>query len=395
MGFRQRLFPKCGSGLSLRLRNKKWYVNSFNDWTECLLDGVSIRETLRKTAREVSILIQRDGLLGWATARLIHHDGLAPGVIRRLLASGPMRRQTVFLTLASEVVRERHLQIVGGEPDRAEAVRRAEVLRDGRAGDVVAVATDRVPDGLLGALERVGLKPLRDPRLYARLCEVYLRPDQRCVADALRHVGQITPTMLRIIDLLPPELTCPVTLKRLDSPSEAAEFVESVELAQAVNSRATDKVLRESLDRLPEHVGLETFVSRFIRRADIELHAPVAADNEITPVLTVKDMIWTGRSWRNCLATDPKIIGALLGRRAYARFRNNALLEFAPLTNGGWLYLQCHGHANLPVAQDVEDAARAKVIAAGVACVPVREPRGGRFSQFTVPGDSTYLMIAA
>ncbi len=341
------------------------------------------------------MLTRQDGLLGWATARLIHHDGLAPGVLRRLLSSGPMRRQAVFLMLANEVVHERHLQIVGGEADDNEAADRAEVLRDGRANEVVALAIDRAPEGLLGALERIGLKPFTDPRLYARLCEVYLRADQRHVAEALRHVGHITPTMLRIIDVLPPELTCAVTLTRLESPSEAAEFVESVELAQAVNSRASDKVLRESLDRLPEHVRLETFVSRFIRRADIELHAPLAADNEITPLLTVRDMIWTGRSWRNCLATDPKIIGALLGRRAYARFRDTALLEFAPLTNGGWLYLQCHGHANLPVAQDVEDAARAKVIGAGVACVPVREPRGGRFSQFTIPGDSTFLMIAA
>ena len=340
-------------------------------------------------------MLTTNGLLGWATARLIHHDGIAPGVLRRLLSSGPMRRQAVFLVLASEVVHERHLQVVGGEPDDDEAAARAEVLRDGRAGDVVASAIDRVPPGLLGALERIGLQPLRDPRLYARLCDVYLRADQRHVAEAFRHVGQITPTMLRIIDVLPPELTCPVTLKRLDSPSEAAEFVEAVEFVQATNSRATDKVLRESLDRLPEHIRLETFISRFIRRADLELHAPLPGDNEITPILTAKDMIWAGRRLRNCLATDSKIIGALLGRRAYALYRETAVLEFAPLSNQQWLYIEAHQHGNVPVADDVEEAARAKVIRAGVACLPAPGPRGGQFSQFTSPWDSAFVRIAA
>ncbi len=341
------------------------------------------------------MLTRQDGLLGWASARLIHHDGQAPGVLRRLLSSGPMRRQAVFLVLANEVIHERHLQVFGGEAGDNEAAHRAEVLRDGRAGDVVALATDRVPDGLLGALERIGLQPLRDPRLYARLCEVYLRADQRHVAEALRHVGQITPTMLRIIDVLPPELTFPVTLQRLESPSEAAEFVEAVEFIQAVNSRATDKVLRESLDRLPEHVRLETFISRFIRRADLELHVPLPADYEIAPISTAKDMIWTGRRLRNCLSSDAKIVGALLGRRAYALFRETAVLEFAPLSNGQWLYVEAHEYGNVPVADDVEEAARAKVIKAGVACLPAPGPRGGQFSHFTSPWDSAFVRIAA
>ena len=340
-------------------------------------------------------LFQKDGLLGWATARLIHHDAQAPGVLRRLLASGPMHRQAVFLLLASEVVRERHFQIVGGEPDQEEAIKRAEVLRDGRAGEVVALATDRCPDGLLGALERLGLKPLHDPRLYGRLCEVYLRPDQRHVADALRHVGPITGNMLRIIDILPPELLCATTLKKLESSSEAAEFVEAIALAQAVNTRATNETIREVLRRLPEDNHLTTAVSRLIRRADVELEQPLAADNEVAPIRTVREMILTGRRLRNCLGTDSKIVSALQGRRAYALFRNTVVLEFAPLTDRRWLYLECHAYGNAPVGEDVEQEARLKVIAAGVACLPGTESRGGRFSFFTTPGDSSFVRIAA
>ena len=341
------------------------------------------------------MLTRQDGLLGWATARLIEHDAQAPGVLRRLLSSGPMRRQAVFLVLANEVVHERHLQVVGGEPDGDEAADRAEVLRDGRANDVVALAIDRVPEGLMGALERIGLKPFTDPRLYARLTEVYLRADQRHVAEALRHAGKITSTMLRLIDILPPELLCPTTLTRLESPSEAAEFVEAVVLAKSVNSRATDAVIREMLGRLPEGRHLTTVVSRLIRRADVELGRPLRADDQVAPIRSVREMILTGRRLKNCLGTDPKIISAVQGRRAYALYRDDTVLEFAPLTNSGWLFLDSHGHGNTPVGEDVEEQARAKVLASGVACLPATEPRGGRFSFFTVPGDSTFIRVAA
>ena len=306
-----------------------------------------------------------------------------------------MRRQAIFLVLAQEVVHERHLQIVGGEPCQEKALRRAQVLRDGRAGDVVALATDCLPDGLLGALERIGLKPLSDPRLYGRLAEVYMRPDQRHAADALRHVGAITATMLRIIDILPPELLCSATLKKLESPSDAAEFVEAIQLAQAVNSRATDEVVREMLGRLGDDAHLTSVVTRLIRRADVELEQPLAADNEVAPIRTVRDMIWTGRRLRNCLSTDPKIVSALAGRRAYALFRDTVVLEFAPLSDGRWLYLEPHGFGNAPVGEDVEQEARAKVIASGLGCLPATEPRGGRFAFFTVPGDSSFVQIAA
>ena len=306
-----------------------------------------------------------------------------------------MRRQAVFMVLGLEVVRERHLQIVGGEPDHEVAVKRATVLRDGRANDVVALAIDRVPDGLLGALERVGLQPLRDPRLYARVCEVYHRSDQRHVADALRHVGAITATMLRLIDILPPQLLCAATLMRLKSPDEGAEFVEAIALAQAVNSRATDEVIREKLGRLGQDARLETLISRLLRRADVELEQPILADNEVAPIRTVREMILTSRRLHNCLATDLKIVGALFGRRAYALFRDTAVLEFAPLSDGRWLFLEPHQYGNIPVAEDVEQEARAKVIASGIACLPVTEARKGRFSFIYGPGDSTFVRIAA
>ena len=116
--------------------------------------------------------------------------------------------------------------------------------------------------------------------------------------------------------------------------------------------------------RIGDDGHLTAVISRIIRRADVELGQPMHADNEVAPIRTVREMILTGRRFRNCLGTDPKIVSAIQGRRAYAIFRESVVLEFAPLTSFGWLYLNCYGHGNSPVGEDVEQEVRAKVLAA-------------------------------
>lgn len=71
----------------------------------------------------------RDGEpLGWTTDLLVAFDGLAPGLIRRLMVSAPMVRQAIFLTLAEW----EGFPTTGPDapgPDVAESM--AEVLRSG------------------------------------------------------------------------------------------------------------------------------------------------------------------------------------------------------------------------------------------------------------------------
>ena len=131
------------------------------------------------------MLTPRDGLLGWATGRLIEHDARAPGAIRRLLASSPGRRQAIFALLAAELASERQDQIVGVNDEDA-ATRRSEIIRDGGARDVMVELLGREPpDGLRGALERLGLNPMPDARLYGRLIEIFTDPSAKIAAEAL------------------------------------------------------------------------------------------------------------------------------------------------------------------------------------------------------------------
>jgi len=326
--------------------------------------------------------------LGWATGRLIEHDTNAPGVIRRLLSCGPMRRQAVFATIATEIVAERHSQITGECDDRAAAIARAEVLRDGRARDVIALATgDLVPDGLLGALERVGLSPLKHSHSYVRLIEVFTRPEQRHVSDGLRHIGAIDDKTLMIIEKLPPWLIHPQVLKRIDSLRDARGFVEAIAFAQSVNAAATNERILDALAHMGAQTTLHELVARFVRRADVQLGQPISADNDLTPIRTIREMIVTARHFRNCMGTNKRIVSALRGRTAYVIFKGLAIVEFVALSNGSWVYGGSYGRRNQIVGDDVETAVRAKCTAAGVPHFRTGGERSGPFGMLLDPYD--------
>ncbi len=334
--------------------------------------------------------------MGFATGRLIEHDTNAPGVIRRLLCSGPMRRQAVFATIATEIVAERHRQITGEHDDHAAAVAKAEVLRDGRAREVIGLATgDNVPDGLLGALERVGLSPLKLSLAYLRLIDVFTQPEQRHVAEGLRHVGAIHDKTLMIIDKLPPWLIHPQVLSRLDSVSDSRAFAEAVAFAQSVNSAATDERILGALAHMGAQTTLPEFCARLVRRADRDLGEAIPADNEVTPIRTIQEMIVTSRRFRNCLGTNKRIVSALRGRTAYANFGGLAIMEFVALSDGSWVYGGSYGVRNETVGDDVETAARGKCVAAGVPFFRPGGERTGPFATILDPYDHRLIDFGA
>ena len=335
--------------------------------------------------------------MGFATGRLIEHDTNAPGVIRRLLCSGPMRRQAVFATIAVEVAAERHKQITGDYDEPAVAVAKSEVLRDGRARDVIGLATgDHVPDGLLGALERIGLSPLKLSLGYRRLIDVFTQPEQRHIADGLRHVGAIHDKTLMIIDKLPSWLIHPQVLTRLDSVSDARAFVEAVAFAQSVNSAATDERILGALAQIGAQTTLPELTARFVRRADLELGQPIPADDEVTPIRTTQEMIVTSRRFRNCLGTNKRIVSALRGRTAHAIYKEGvAIIEFMALSDGSWVYAGSYGPRNEVVGDEVEAAAKAKCTAAGVPHLRQGGERTGPFAMILDPYDYRLIDFGA
>lgn len=281
--------------------------------------------------------VREGGVLGPFTSALVKLDDVESGVLARVVTAAPARRQAIFAALAAQ-------EIKGGDicpPDDVSTASFAEVVRHGRAADILRHAFVDVPQGLLGLLERVGEKPLPRARDYIALHALAESDDVRGV-NALRGSGRITCRKLEVLAALDPRWRHANTLERIDSGVEAMRFNSAVKFVQSVNSKATDEVVAGAIARMARSSSLPKLLDRLLRRADRLPPHPISEDdNELRPLATIRDLLEAGRKYRNCLAHRLSEIAA--GKMAFAEFRGEALVEFRPLTLGaGWMMSRVH-----------------------------------------------------
>jgi hypothetical protein len=314
------------------------------------------------------MLDQSNGVLGWATADLVHLDTLEPGVIARLLTAAPRVRHAMLLAVAAQGTGRE-----GGAADTSALdTALAQVLRRERARDIVVHVFGESPDGLIGALARLGDAPLTCPLAYLGLRDIFTSSSNAAKAKVLGQVGDITEQKLAVIDALDPRWLHPEALARIGTPSVARAFNAAIAAAQQVSSTATDEMVMQMIGRLQHRQSLADVVERLKRRADRLPAHPITEDTDIRPVTTAPDMIRTGRAYRNCLVQ--KIDDVLAGRTAYAEFRGEAILEFRPLAGGyGWLFAEAHVANNAMVSPTIYEAARRKCLDLGIPFLDLRE----------------------
>jgi len=286
-------------------------------------------------------------LLGWATNALVRLDDQTPGLIARVLTAAPARRQAVFAALA----------VYENADPATDAESLSGVLRHGRPADILRHAYGDVPAGFAGALSRIA-RPLERADDYIRL-HALLLSSQPHVAEAVSG-GPISHAKLNILTSLDPRWVHINVLSRLDTSSEARTFNRAVAFVQSVCSRATDEAIAEAIARVTPTSTLPRLLDRFVRRADrLPLNPVQIGDNELRPLLTMRDYLEVGRRYRNCVVSKLSHVAA--GRMALAEFRGECLLEFRPLTGEqGWVFWGSHGHRNGPVAISTANAAAAK-----------------------------------
>lgn len=305
--------------------------------------------------------MREGGLLGWSTAALVKLDDEVPGILSRVLTAAPARRQAILAALAA---REEKVGVFDVGDDLF-LVSFAEVIRHGRVSDILRCAFGAVPHGLPGLLARVGERPLPRAKDYIALHEVLVSEDVRG-ADALRGSGRITCRKLEVLNSLDPRWRHINTLERIDTGPEAMRFNSAVAFVQSVNSRATDEAVAGAIALMAPTSTLPRLLDRFLRRADhFPLHPVPEGDNELRPLTTMRNLLETGRKYRNCLVH--RLADMAAGKMAVAEFREECLVEFRPLTLGsGWVLWAVHGERNRPVPAWLSEAAEAKCDAVGI-----------------------------
>lgn len=304
--------------------------------------------------------MREGGLLGWSTDALVKLDDEVPGILSRVLTAAPARRQAIFAALAAHEVKAGVLDASDG----LLAMSFAEVIRHGRATDILRMTFGDVPDGYRGLLERIGPRPLDRPSEYLAIHQLLVRNDVRA-ADALRGSGQITRRKLEVLSSLDPRWHHANALERLDTGAEAMTFNSAVDFIQLVCTRASDEAVAGAIAQMRPTSTLPRLLDRFLRRADrLPLNPVQIGDNELRPLQTVRDYLEAGRKYRNCLASKLSHVAA--GRMAVAEFRKECLVEFRPMTSGGWMKWLCYGPRNGLVPISLQNAAAAKCDALGI-----------------------------
>lgn len=305
-----------------------------------------------------------DKLLGWATDSLVELDPLAPGLIGRVLTASPKSRQAIYTVLASRLLIAEHNDAFGRVDDGDDA-NLAFILREGRPREVLELVFGRVPDGWIGALERLGGQPMSNLNAYVKLHRVFADPKHDRKAEALRHVGQITEKMLSVLCALDDRWVHAETLKRLPDVTAAKDFNRAIAFVQSVSSKATDEAVAAAIARLAPTARLSGIVRRYIRRADRFPSHPLHADDDMRPLNSARDLIEAARRYRNCLAS--MIDRALIGQVAFAEFRGEAIVELRPLTlDRGWLLDAVHVARNAHVPSTLAEEVERKCAAMGI-----------------------------
>jgi hypothetical protein len=284
------------------------------------------------------------GLLGWCTTPLVKLDDTASGVLARVLTAAPARRQAIFAALAAQ---EENVGLYDAGDDLL-PMSFAEVIRHGRPGDILRRAFGEVPEGFPTMLTQIGERPLPCAKGYIALYSILTDNDARA-ADALRGSGRITSRKLDVLNALDPRWRHANTLERIDSGGEALMFNQAIGFIQSLNSKATDEVIAGAIAAMRPTSTLARLLDRFLQRADqLAAHPIASGDNELRPLLSMRDVLTAGRRYRNCLRH--RLADVAAGRMVLAEFRGECLVEFRPLTAGvGWLLRDVHIERNRPV----------------------------------------------
>lgn len=319
---------------------------------------------------------------GWALDRAIILDGACPGLLASTLYFGAARRQAVLLLLASydwfgQAEIARRLRPVAedtdapGNSDPAVIGRAILLLR--RPRDLVRVLFGTVPDGLLGAMQRLGPDPVGGPETYKELQRLFFStaaPDRHRVKVLGQMSGSLVGAQIEIVSLLDPMLLHPAFVANVYETQQVADLNAALAYVRARCSGATDEAIRSSLARLKPGDHRSTLYKWWMRRFD---RLPRTLDTRGDPTLVILGSVDAlsnaGRRYANCLQS--KVGEVYLGNYVYIEYRPAApepgVIAELRVTTQGFLLEGLYARKNCKVRLERAATVRRKLAACGVA----------------------------
>ncbi|MGA4555490.1 hypothetical protein [Methylorubrum aminovorans] len=319
---------------------------------------------------------------GWTLDRAIILDCACPGLLASTLYFGPARRQAVFLLLASfdwlgqAEIASRFRRVIEdrdapGQSDEAVIGRAILLLR--RPRDLVRALFGSVPDGLVGAMQRLGHDPVGAPETYRELQRLFFSAaaaDRRRVKVLGQMAGSFVGAQIEIVSLLDPVLLHPAFVANVYETQQVAELNAALAYVRARCSRATDEAIRSSLARLKPGDHRSTLYKWWTYRFD---RLPRSLDTRGDPTLVILGsaaaLADAGRRYANCLKS--KVGEVYVGHYVYIEYRPAApepgVIAELRVTTQGYLLEGLYARKNCKVRPERAAAVRRALAACGVA----------------------------
>lgn len=319
---------------------------------------------------------------GWALELAIELDRDSPGLLAATFRFSARRRQGLFLALAA--VQEHGINQIADRLRRRELAPEFPALEDaallGRAvvhlrrpRDLVAVVLGERPNGLLGALARLGPDPLEADQ-YLELHRLFAStaPADRRRTKLLGQIGgDLTSAQIEVLKILDPILMHPVLVSKIHDAEHVAELHYALDYIRTYCSGATDVGIRASLGRLRLENSRVDLVRVWANRFD---RPPYDLDTRGDPTLTVlasaAAMNDAARRFQNCLKS--KISDVFLGTHLFVEYRPTdtrqpgVVAELRRIDQGFFLE-GLYGVGNTRVRAGRANLIRQKLAACGVA----------------------------
>lgn len=319
---------------------------------------------------------------GWALEAVVSLDCACPGLLALTFRFGVQRRQALFLMLAavredgiSEIAdRLRHRELPPDFRDLEDAALLGRAVVHLRRPRDLVRAVLGAPDGLLGALARLGPDPLEEPDLYRELHHLFASatPADRRRAKILGQIqGDLAGGQIAVVSRLDPLLLHPAIVSKIHDVEHVAELHHALAYIRSYCSGATEAGIRASLGLLRPEDSRVDLVRAWSKRFDL---LPYDLDTSSDPTLVVlasaAAMNDAARRYRNCLAS--RISDVFLGTHLFAEYQPigrsepGVIAELRRIERGFFLE-GLYGVGNTRVRADRANLVRRKLAACGVA----------------------------
>lgn len=313
----------------------------------------------------------------WPLPLVARLEVAAPGFLLHALRAPPRWRQALYVAFSCGLLERPEtflLRANGGTGPNSLLEDLGTTLRVMNAEAILAAAIGSVPDGLKGALTKLGMHPMSRPESYVRLVGLLGSKAEPQRVKCLAQLSRLDEGLLDSLLTIDPIGLHPEVILHIRHGQEAAKFNARLQGLRSLCSTATNEALAQSISDSVADFRPSRWLRSWLEKADSPATTCDAldCDKEFERV-TAANSKSVGLRFQNCIATKtPRLLSAAWS--AWVWTPGPLIAALTQVEGGRWLCTGVHGPRNMPVSREQFRNLRDRLTGHGVHCyLPVEE----------------------